>query len=71
MQNEGERWPQPLPRDTRMMHAQTRLARKVRTIPRLSLFTLPYLSEKFQSAGTGLLHAAEYHRLGQLPTGSA
>ena len=64
-----ERWPQPLPRDARMMHARTRLARKVRTIPLPPLFTLPCFSENCQSSGTGPLKTVEHHRLKEMSTG--
>ena len=64
-----EKWPRPLPRDARMMHAQTRLAREVRTIPLLPLFSLPCFSNKCQSSGTGSLHSVEYHRLEEISTG--
>ena len=50
---------------------ETRLAWKTRTTSLPPLFILPCFSENFQIPRTGSLHAAEYHRLGGIPTGSA
>ena len=46
-----------------------RLARKIRTIPLLPLFSLSCLSKDCQSPGTRSLHTVEYHRLEEMPTG--